>query len=130
MQKIYIHKIDSPLGLLTVGATSKGICLLEFDNEQRIAKHLDQFNKREEVVLINATSDLLIQAEEQLKKYFDGELKTFDLRLDMVGTDFQLKVWMELLILCYGITRSFKEQAVAVGDLNSHKSCIHCSRRK
>lgn len=119
MQKIYIHKIDSPLGLLTVGATSKGICLLEFDNEQRIAKHLDQFNKREEVVLINATSDLIIQAEEQLKKYFNGELKTFDLQLDMVGTNFQLKVWKELLKVPYGITRSYKEQAVAVGDLKA-----------
>ena len=116
---IYIHQIDSPLGLLTVGATNKGICLLEFNNEQRIAKHLDQFNKREEVVLINATSDLITQAEEQLKKYFNGELKTFDLQLDMVGTDFQLRVWKELLKVPYGVTRSYKEQAIAVGDLKA-----------
>jgi len=105
--------------LLTVGATNKGICLLEFNNEQRIAKHLDQFNKREEVVLINATSDLITQAEEQLKKYFNGELKTFDLQLDMVGTDFQLRVWKELLKVPYGVTRSYKEQAIAVGDLKA-----------
>lgn len=119
MQKIYIHQINSPLGLLTVGATDKGICLLEFDDEQRIAKHLAQFNKREEVELITAKSDLITQAEEQLKAYFDGERKEFDLPLDMVGTDFQLKVWKELLKVPYGITRSYKEQAIAVGDLKA-----------
>ena len=119
MQKIYIHQINSPLGLLTVGATNKGICLLEFDDEQRIAKHFAQFNKREEVELITATSDLISEAEEQLKAYFDGERKEFDLRLDMVGTDFQLKVWKELLKVPYGVTRSYKEQAIAVGDLKA-----------
>lgn len=119
MQNIYIHQIDSPLGLLTIGATDKGICLLVFDDESCIAKHLAQFNKREEIILIPSKTNLINQAEEQLKEYFNGNRKEFDLQLDMVGTDFQLNVWKELLKVPYGNTRSYKEQAIAVGDLKA-----------
>ncbi len=119
MTVIYIHQIDYPIGLVTIGATKTGICLLEFDNEQRIAKHVAQFNKQGEVKLIRKKSVLINKAAEQLKAYFLGELKEFDLPLEMVGTDFQLKVWKELLKVPYGVTRSYKEQAIAVGDVKA-----------
>ncbi|OBG97494.1 cysteine methyltransferase [Mycobacterium sp. E136] len=54
-------------------------------------------------------------AVEQLQAYFAGELTDFDLRLDMVGTAFQKKVWAALLTIPYGETRSYGEIARQIG---------------
>ena len=52
----------------------------------------------------------------QLKEYFSGERKHFDLPLEIEGTEFQKRVWNELLKIPYGRTISYKELAVRLGD--------------
>ena len=52
----------------------------------------------------------------QLKEYFGGERKQFDLFLEIEGTEFQKRVWNELLKIPYGRTISYKELAVRLGD--------------
>jgi len=52
----------------------------------------------------------------QLQEYFSGERKQFDLPLEIEGTEFQKRVWNELLIIPYGRTISYKELAVKLGD--------------
>jgi hypothetical protein len=42
-------------------------------------------------------NDILVEAERQLKSYFDGTLKVFSVPLDFVGTEFQTSVWKALL---------------------------------
>lgn len=54
-------------------------------------------------------------AVEQLQAYFVGDLTEFDLRLNMVGTAFQKKVWAALLTIPYGETRSYGEIARQIG---------------
>ena len=55
------------------------------------------------------------EAVRQLRAYFAGQLRRFDLPLDMEGTDFQLRVWRELERIPYGETRSYLEIAEAIG---------------
>jgi methylated-DNA-[protein]-cysteine S-methyltransferase len=55
------------------------------------------------------------EALRQLRAYFGGQLRRFDLPLEMVGTDFQLSVWRELERIPYGETRSYLEIAEAIG---------------
>jgi len=55
------------------------------------------------------------EAERQLRAYFAGQLRQFDLPLDMRGTDFQLRVWRELEGIPYGETRSYSQVAAAIG---------------
>ena len=52
----------------------------------------------------------------QLTEYFSGERKHFDLPLEIKGTEFQKRVWNELLKIPYGRTISYKELAVRLGD--------------
>ncbi|MGI5824367.1 MAG: methylated-DNA--[protein]-cysteine S-methyltransferase [Bacillota bacterium] len=59
-------------------------------------------------------------AVKQLREYFAGQRKAFDLPLETSGTDFQQKVWQALRSIPYGETRSYKETAEAVG---SPKAC-------
>ena len=62
------------------------------------------------------TSDpLLDRAEHQLTEYFAGERTEFDLPLASDGTEFQKKVWSELLRIPYGETASYGEIARRLG---------------
>lgn len=58
---------------------------------------------------------LLREAVGQLRAYFDGELKEFDLPLDPHGTAFQLAVWDQLRAIGYGETASYGEIARRLG---------------
>lgn len=51
----------------------------------------------------------------QLRQYFAGDRRDFDLELDLVGTSFQRKVWEALLTIPYGETRSYGEIARQIG---------------
>ena len=53
---------------------------------------------------------------EQLKQYFSRERKNFNLELEIIGTDFQKKVWNELTTIPYGETISYGELANRMGD--------------
>jgi methylated-DNA-[protein]-cysteine S-methyltransferase len=52
----------------------------------------------------------------QLAEYFEGIRSQFDLKLNPKGTDFQQKVWKELLNIPFGKTRTYLEQTKQLGD--------------
>jgi methylated-DNA-[protein]-cysteine S-methyltransferase len=56
------------------------------------------------------------KAAEQLREYFDGKRKVFDLPLAPVGTEFQMRCWDALLEVPYGETRSYGDIARAAGS--------------
>jgi methylated-DNA-[protein]-cysteine S-methyltransferase len=63
----------------------------------------------------NDDNPLTAEAARQLRAYFAGQLRRFDLPLEMQGTGFQLRVWRELERIPYGETRSYSQIAVAIG---------------
>jgi methylated-DNA-[protein]-cysteine S-methyltransferase len=63
----------------------------------------------------NDDNRLTAEATRQLRAYFAGELRRFDLPLDMQGTAFQLRVWRELERIPYGETRSYSQIAATIG---------------
>ena len=56
------------------------------------------------------------EAFRQLSEYFSGKRKTFNLPLLLKGTDFQKQVWQALLKIPFGVTRSYKQIAEAIGN--------------
>ena len=52
----------------------------------------------------------------QLEEYFDGRRKEFEIPLKLIGTEFQKKVWNELLKIPYGATVSYKDIAIKIGN--------------
>ena len=63
----------------------------------------------------SGTHAISSEAVRQLRAYFAGQLRWFDLPLDMQGTPFQLRVWRELERIPYGETRSYSQIAAAIG---------------
>lgn len=63
-----------------------------------------------------ASDQSVIQdAQRQLEEYFQGTRTSFDLPLAPKGTPFQNLAWQALCAIPYGETRSYKEQAEAIG---------------
>lgn len=58
---------------------------------------------------------VLSQVQDQLQDYFAGTRKQFDVPLAPQGTPFQTLAWQALCEIPYGETRSYKEQAEAIG---------------
>jgi len=69
---------------------------------------------------IEKETPLIISAAEMLREYFDGKRKSFEgLPLRAEGTVFQKKAWDALMEIPYGQTRTYKEQAEAVGNVKA-----------
>lgn len=65
-----------------------------------------------------STDDLTVmsEVEKQLKEYFEGDRKEFNLPLELKGTPFQKKVWDELKKVPYGVTISYGELSRRIGN--------------
>ena len=68
------------------------------------------------VVEGDARHPVLCSAREQLRAYFAGELREFDLPLLLDGTAFQCRVWRALMDIPYGVVRSYGDVAAAVNQ--------------
>ena len=91
---------DSPIGLLTLIGTGEALTSICFDTPGY------PFNP----------SPLLLKALSELREYFAGERREFDIPLAPEGTEFQQKVWKALEEIPYGETRSYGEIAQEVGS--------------
>jgi len=115
-EMLYYDELQTPIGSLTVCATEKGLCLIEFGSFYVKEAVIQQWSRtwagnggytRDEARLAPAIT--------QLKQYFSGELKEFDLPLDLRGTSFQLQVWEALKSISYGTMCSYKDVAESIG---------------
>ena len=109
---VIIDYINTPLGLITAGATDKGLRILSFDT-----KEIDDF--KDNLNYKKGKHKLIEKLKTQLEEYFNKRRTAFDIELDLVGTPFQIKVWEELLHIKYGKTRTYKEQALALNNLKA-----------
>jgi methylated-DNA-[protein]-cysteine S-methyltransferase len=65
---------------------------------------------------------LIREAADQLIEYLEGKRKTFSIKLNPKGTEFQRKVWKALCDIPYGETRSYKQIAEVVGNKNASRA--------
>ncbi len=96
--------MDSPVGLLEVQCTEGGLRTVNFVEERQFEENSNTYNQ----LTIN-----------QLSEYFEGKRTSFDLPFDLEGTDFQKRVWRELLNIPFGKTRTYMEQSKALGDVKA-----------
>lgn len=97
------------------------ICRLTLVGDEQGLKRIHLKNQSSDKVLkIEASwienDDFFSQAREQLLAYFKGELKTFSLKLNPDGSEYQKRVWKALQTIPYGQTRSYKEIAIMTGN--------------
>jgi methylated-DNA-[protein]-cysteine S-methyltransferase len=96
------HK--TPVGTLTLISDGEAITGLEFEN----AKHPAQKCPR-------GSDKIIDKVKRELDAYFAGKLKVFTVPVRPQGTPFQHAAWKALQKIPYGATRSYGDQARAIG---------------
>jgi len=97
----YQISVASSLGSLILnsdGQSITGICFTEKDVQEQ------------------NSCEVLERCKEQLENYFSGNIQSFDLPLHPEGTEFQRRVWNELMKIPYGETITYMELAIRLGD--------------
>lgn len=94
-ENLFQIKMESPIGNLYLVASDKGLKSIEWDEAKVDYKE----------------TTLLKSAKKELNEYFKGKRNSFDIPLDIQGTDFQKRVWKELMKIPYGETISYKTLA-------------------
>lgn len=112
---ILISRLTTPLGPMFVCATENGVCLLEFTNRKMLESEFQDLQKRRNATILIGENLHIKQAKAELAEYFASKRQTFDVALDLVGTDFQQSVWRVLLDIPCGETISYLDQAKALG---------------
>ena len=99
---MYSLSVKTPVGYLELSSNETELISVSF---------VDYAKKSSEKI-----PGILLSAKQQLKEYFSGTRKNFNLDLAPTGTDFQLKVWNELLKINYGETASYLDIAKTTGS--------------
>jgi AraC family transcriptional regulator of adaptative response/methylated-DNA-[protein]-cysteine methyltransferase len=108
---------STPLGLMMIGATDRGICFLQFgDTDQALLGELrQQFSAATVQAMPDSHRPQFEAWLAALNRHLRGLEPRLDLPLDVRGTAFQLIVWRYLQKLPYGEVRSYSEVAAAIG---------------
>jgi len=105
--------ISSPLGFTKIVGDDDGIVSITvLNSEEKI------------------TDIIPVELEDcvfQLQEYFDGKRKDFDIKLNPEGTDFQKKVWNQLLEIPYGKTLSYLELSKQLGDVKAIRAVANAN---
>lgn len=97
--------IETPIGPLTLEADENAVTAIRFSAGGA-----------------QDASPLLDAAEAQLREYFAGARRTFDLPLAPHGTAFQQRVWTASRTIPYGETRTYGELAAAIDSPNASRA--------
>ena len=100
-------RIDTPLGPLTLAATTDGLAGAWFDGQ---AHHPGALNAP-----VDASQRWLAQAARELADYFAGRRNSFSVALDPRGTAFQISVWLALQRIACGQLHSYGAIAEEIG---------------
>jgi AraC family transcriptional regulator of adaptative response/methylated-DNA-[protein]-cysteine methyltransferase len=106
--------IESPLGPLIAGASAQGICLLEFTDRRMLEAQFETIRRRFHRAMVPGENKYIVQLRKELAEYFASRRRVFEVPLDYPGTEFQERVWRQLLAIPYGQTRSYEELAAAI----------------
>ena len=96
--------IESPLGIIKITGDENGISTISVITDSSI------------------TSTIPEQLQEcafQLREYFDGKRNHFNFKFNPQGTEFQQKVWQELVKIPFGKTISYMDLSKQLGDVKA-----------
>jgi O-6-methylguanine DNA methyltransferase len=107
--------IETKLGTMVAIASSDGILLLEFSERQTLDKQLSRLKQNFPGVIANGRNAHIDKLKSELDFYMAGDLRQFTVPIVLKGTAMQELVWMKLLEIPYGQTRSYTWLAGEVG---------------
>ncbi len=108
------------LGSIQVVVDKKSIYALCFNSE--LGSVLKRLNKTYKVIHTDGENKVSCECFKQIKKYLSKKIKSFDLPLKLVGTEFQKKIWLQLLQIPYGQISTYKQIGLELKMKNGFQS--------
>lgn len=110
------HRFDTAYGEVVVAASDAGLAGLWFTGQRHFPPEADGATAWAN----DEAHAVLLQARDQLRDYFCGRRKDFDVPLDLAfGTPFQQAVWQALLAIPHGQTTSYGALARGLGSASA-----------
>jgi methylated-DNA-[protein]-cysteine S-methyltransferase len=106
---LFCKEMESPVGKLKLVASTNALHAILWERERPNRVKLGPLK-------LDPQQPILIETERQLREYFVGTRKEFDLPLEPAGSEFQKKVWRALREIPFGQTRSYLDLARSVGS--------------
>ena len=113
---ILISRLTTPLGPMFVCATENGICLLEFVDRRMLETEFKDLQRLLKANIVSGENEHIKQVKKEIEEYFAGKRKTFGVKLETPGTEFQNSVWNCLQKIEYGETTSYQKQAEKINN--------------
>ncbi len=112
---VVLTRVATPLGPMVAGASDEGICLLEFADRPMLETQVRRIRKALDAAIAPGDHPHLARLQGELARYFQGALREFTVPLVLGGTPFQRQAWTFLRNIPYGETRSYDDEARAIG---------------
>jgi O-6-methylguanine DNA methyltransferase len=123
--------MDTPIGPLRIFASGEAVLGVEPAERERADAGTEAGKIPADRILPGDASGELVKAcEAELKEYFAGERRAFDLPVNPEGTEFQKNVWSHLQQIPYGETRTYGQLAAMVGNAKASRAvgmANHCN---
>ncbi|NNE57039.1 MAG: bifunctional transcriptional activator/DNA repair protein Ada [Hellea sp.] len=126
---LLIDWIDTPLGTMVTICDEQEVYLAEFTVRKNLQGQLEKLTTAYKRPILPGRNDITMLVETQIKSYFHGSLKSFDLPIKTTGTDFQNGVWQALCDIPYGQTRSYAQLATAIGNDKAFRAVASSNAR-
>lgn len=116
--------LETPAGLMLIGATDRGICFVQFgDSEDALVATLRaEYPKAKLAPMATPHHPQFALWVEAIRRMIDGERPQDALPLDIRATAFQMRVWQHLQSIPYGDVQSYGEVAAAIGEPNAARA--------
>lgn len=107
----------SPLGLLMLGATDRGLCFAQFggSEDELVARMREEYPRARLEPVRQPDNPALLAWRDALASHLEGRAGTLDVPVDVAATAFQVRVWNYLRTIPRGETRSYAQVAEGVG---------------
>lgn len=116
MSEITTTYYKTPVGELILGDFEGKLCLADWRYRKMRTNIDERIQKGLSSNYVAGTTELMEQAKNQLKAYFEGNIQVFDLPMLFVGSEFQQKVWNALTQIPFGSTKSYLELSKQLGN--------------
>nr|WP_294774674.1 methylated-DNA--[protein]-cysteine S-methyltransferase [uncultured Flavobacterium sp.] len=106
--------LKTPLGIAKIEGDENGIAVISILEEGEVSAVIPS---------------VLEEAVNQLNDYFAGNRQDFDFKINPSGTEFQQKVWQELLNIPFGKTMSYLDLSKKMGDVKAIRAVASANGR-
>jgi methylated-DNA-[protein]-cysteine S-methyltransferase len=128
MNQINIQLHQTEIGELLLGSFDDRLCLLGFGDRKTKRAVDDRIKKKLHAQFVEQNDAVLEKTRKQVDEYLNGNREEFDIPLLMVGTEFQRRVWRELIKVPYGATSTYGQIAEEIGSPRAVRAVGNANR--